>query len=93
MGAFVEIMEKVRQKDIEARASEKLALMRRNGVTISDLKEGRWEIRERNSELGRFTLQLYRLEESVTVNIEGQVRLSVAVTPAKPQEPDQEGAE
>ena len=79
MGAFKEMMEKSHRIDKDARSKQRLELMARYGLTMRDLEDGKWEIKEEGP-FGHTTLKLYKLVETVSVKVESQVRAVSEVT-------------
>jgi len=79
MGAFKEMMEKSRLADREARFKEKMELMKRHGIQMSDLESGKWEIREEGP-FGQTVMKVYKLVETVEIVIESKVRAVTTIT-------------
>ena len=81
MGKFGELTEKMSQVNSKAIQDEKMALLLRYGVDVaifSTTSMGKWIFMEEGS-FGKTTLKLYKLVESVEIELETKVR--AVVTP------------
>lgn len=73
MGTFGEMLGKMHKADREARFQARLDLMKKYQISLKDLEDGKWEIRE-DGPFGKTRVRAFKLVETVEVLVEGMVR-------------------